>query len=44
MIYGENIVSICQENTGIDDITESKANIYIFAGKYSIQYISKTLS
>lgn len=44
MIYVENIVLICQENTGIDELTESKANIYIFAVKYSIQFYSKTLS
>ena len=27
IIHGENIVSICQENSGIDELTESNANL-----------------
>ena len=33
MTYGENIVSICQDNSGTDETKENNVNLKFFTGK-----------
>ena len=38
MTYGENILSICQDNTGTDETIENNVNLLFSTGKYLTRF------
>ena len=44
MTYGENIVSVCQDNTGTDETIENHVNLQFFYWKTFNPIFSKMLS
>ena len=39
MTHGENIVSICQDNTNTDETIENNVNLQFFTGKNSTRFL-----